>query len=125
MLNGLWQNNKNQVICVLFFSIVYATIGCLWLFVPQEKYYLGGAGTRIEVITPMLGWSIPFLNQPLYILVPGLVIAGWIAGWVTWRLLRLRWPNKILGISLWTVLVFINYQVGQFLYIFRVMRWLD
>ena len=124
-IKAFWQRNRLVFVSVVFFSLTYVIIGYLWFLLPQEKYYRGGAGTIVEMVVPLLGWAIPFLNQPPYIFIPALSIAGGLAGWITWRLLSLMWPDNVWGISLWILLVLIDYYIGAFLYSFVIMRWLD
>ena len=122
-LEEVWRKDRSLILCVAAFSAVYITVGYLWFLAPQSKFHPGHVRTTIELIAPMLGLAVPFLNGSPYVFVPGLAIAGGIAGWITKLLLGLRWPNKLLGAALWIAIGYINFQVGLFLYGVAVLIW--
>jgi hypothetical protein len=122
-LKSLWQKDKISVLFVTAFSICYILIGCLWFLAPDNKFYPDHPGSYIESVVPILGWAIFFLKFPLYTFVPILAVAGGFTGLLARILLTLKWPVKVIGIIFWLLLMYVNYYIGLFLYIFAIMIW--
>jgi len=118
---SLWQKYKLSVGFMVIFSAIYVVAGCLWYLAPSDKYY--HRDTFIDLVIWVLGWATVFLEYPPSIFVPGLAVAGGIAGLTTKYLLTLRSLNQIMRAIALLVLIGFNTLVGQFFYLMRILIW--
>jgi len=122
-LGNLWRKNKFPILFAVIFSVIYITVGCLWFLAPNDKYSLNQPRSFIQIIVPILGLAVIFLNSPLYVFVPALAIVGGFAGLITEFWLDPNQPITLAGTLILIVFIVINYCIGLYVYTFAIMWW--